>query len=113
LKNAENIDEYASQFDQFDLKVVEEIKGFYLNQLLTKHMIYVGYSVSYENNFLFGEEENEDENLEEFSIEDIDIVISTNEPHRQHGRVINERSTHYPNVSKRSSSQKQNSKSAT
>jgi hypothetical protein len=28
LKNVANIDEYAVQFDQFDLKVAEEIKGF-------------------------------------------------------------------------------------
>jgi hypothetical protein len=58
-----------------------------------KHMIYVGYNVSYENTFLFGEEEDEEKNPEAFPIEDIDTIISTNEPHRQHGKVVNERST--------------------
>jgi hypothetical protein len=72
LKNVANIDEYAGQFDQFDLKVAEEIKGFDPNQLFMKHMISVGYSVSYANTFLFGEEEDEDKNLEAFPIEDID-----------------------------------------
>jgi hypothetical protein len=44
-------------------------------------MIYVGYNVSYVDIFLFGEEEYEDKNLEAFPIEDINTIVSTNEPH--------------------------------
>jgi hypothetical protein len=80
LKNVANIDEYAGQFDIFDLKETKEIKGFDPNQLFMKHMIYVGYNVSYENTFLFVEEEDEDKNHEAFHIEDIDTFIITNEP---------------------------------
>jgi hypothetical protein len=106
LKNDASIDEYVGQFDIFDLKATKEIKGFDPNQLFMKHMIFVGYIVSYENTFLFVEEEDEDKNHEEFPIEYIDIVVITNEPYKKHGIVINERSSHSPNVSQRSGPQK-------
>jgi hypothetical protein len=38
-ENVANIDEYARQFDLFDLKMEKEIKGFDPNQLFMKHMI--------------------------------------------------------------------------
>ena len=81
LKNVANIDEYAVQFDQYNLKVANEIKGFDPKHFFMKHMIYVCYNVSYENTFLFGEEEDDDKNPKEFPIEDIDTIIITNEPH--------------------------------
>jgi hypothetical protein len=106
LNNVANIDEYATQFDQFDLKVEEEIKGFDPNQLFMKHMIYVGYSVSYENTFLFGEEEDEDKNPEAFLLKILTLLLVPMNHIGQHGRVVNERSTHSPNVSQRSDPQK-------
>jgi hypothetical protein len=45
--------------------------------------------------------------------EDIETVISTIDQHRQRGRVVNERSTHSPNVSQKSGQPKPNSQSAT
>jgi len=56
-------------------------------------MMYVGYSVSYANTFLFGEEEDDRQDPDAFPNEDIETIVSTTEQHRQHGRVVNERST--------------------
>ena len=44
LKNTTNIDEFSVQFDQFNLKKEDEIKGFDPNQLFMKHMTSVGYN---------------------------------------------------------------------
>jgi hypothetical protein len=41
-------------------------------------------------------------NLEVVPIGDIEVVISTNEPHRQHGKVGNKRSTRSQSTSQRS-----------
>jgi hypothetical protein len=108
IKNAANIDEYAVLFDQYNLKVENEIKGFDPNQLFMNHMMYVGYSVSYANIFLFGEEEDDNQDLQAIPMENIETIVSTTEQHRQHGRVVNERSTRSPNISQRNSLPKQN-----
>jgi hypothetical protein len=83
LRNVVNIDEFSVQFDQFKLKLANEIKGFDPNQLFMNHMIYVGYSISFANTFLFGEEEGDSQNPQALSIEkkqdDIETVISTTE----------------------------------
>lgn len=104
LRNVVNIDEFSVQFDQFKLILVYEIKEFYPNHLFMNHIIYVGYSVSYANTFLFGEEEGDIQNPQALSIEkiqeyDIEIVISTNDQNWHRGIVVNERSTRSPNVS--------------
>jgi hypothetical protein len=64
IENHYNINEFSVQFDQFHLKVVDEVKGFEPNQLFMKHnqlfmkhMIYMGYIDAFANTFLFGEEE--------------------------------------------------------
>jgi hypothetical protein len=41
LRGIAKIDEYASHFDQYDLKFAEEIKGFDPNHLFYNHMISV------------------------------------------------------------------------
>ena len=56
VRNVVNIDEFLVQFDQFKLNIVDEIKGFYPNQLFMNHMIYVVYSISFHRTFLFGGE---------------------------------------------------------
>jgi hypothetical protein len=92
LKNAANIDEFSIQFDNFNLKKEYEIKGFDPNQIFMKHMAFVGYSVSFSNTFLFEEEEDDSQNPQALLIEkkqeDIDIVISTIDQHRQHGEDL-------------------------
>jgi len=47
-------------------------------------MNYVGFSVSYINTYLFGEEEEEEDgnNPEEFPVGYLETVVSTNEAHR-------------------------------
>jgi hypothetical protein len=108
LKNASKIDEYAVQFDQYNLKMENEIKGFDPNQYFMNHMTSVGFSVSYANTYLFGEEEDDGKNPEAVPVGDLETVISTNEAHRQHGRVVNERSTRSQSTSQRSDTPKQN-----
>jgi hypothetical protein len=45
------------------------------------HMIYVSFSVSYANTYLFGEEEDDDKDPEATPVAYIETIISTNEPH--------------------------------
>jgi hypothetical protein len=115
LKNDANIDEFSIQFDNFNLKKEYEIKGLDPNQIFMKHMAFVGYSVSFSNTFLFEEEEDDSQNPQALLIEKkqeyIDIVISTIDQHRQHGRLLNERSTRSPNTSNKIGLPKQKSQS--
>jgi hypothetical protein len=57
LKNVVNIDDFSVQFNQYNLKSADEIKGFKSNHLFMNHVAFVGYSVSFSNPFLVGEEE--------------------------------------------------------
>jgi hypothetical protein len=69
VKNITHINEISVQFDQFNLKEANEIKGFDPSQLFMKHMTYVRYNVSFANTFLFGEEEGDSQNPQALSIE--------------------------------------------
>jgi hypothetical protein len=97
LKNTANIDEFSVQFDQYNLKKVDEIKGFDPNQLFMKHMTSWATMCSFANTFLFREEEDDSQNPQALLIEkkqeDIETVVSTTDQHRQWGKVVNERST--------------------
>jgi hypothetical protein len=101
-----HLDEISTQFDLFNLKKENEIKGFDPSQLFMTHMTYVGYSVSFAKTFLFGEEEGDSQNPQGLPVEklqeDIETIISTTDQHRQRGRVVNERSSWSPNVSQKS-----------
>jgi hypothetical protein len=55
------------------------------------HMVSVGFNVSYINTYIYGEE-SEENNSQEVLIGDIETIVSTNEAHRKHGRIMNERS---------------------
>jgi hypothetical protein len=57
LKIVKNIDEFLVQLNQFNLKLGDEFKVFEPYQTFMNHMIYMGYSVAFENTFLFEEEE--------------------------------------------------------
>ena len=50
------IDEYATQFDQYNMKFAKEIKGFYPNHFFHDHMVTVGLSNTLIDNSIFGEE---------------------------------------------------------
>jgi hypothetical protein len=64
--------------------------GFDPNQYFMNHMTFFGFIISYANTYLFREEVYDGKNHEAVPIEYLEIVISTNEPHMQHGRVVNE-----------------------
>jgi hypothetical protein len=102
LKSASKIDEFATQFNQYNLKLENQVKGFDPQQYFMNHMVSVGFSASYINTCIYGEEENDDNNSEEVLVGDLETIISTNEAHRQHRRVINERSTKSQSSSQRS-----------
>jgi hypothetical protein len=80
-----------------------------------KHMTSVGYSVSFANTFLFGEEEDDSQNPQALLIEekqeDIEIVVSTTDQHRQQGKIVNGRSTWSPNTTRKTILPKQKSQS--
>jgi hypothetical protein len=61
-----------------------QVKGFDPQQYFINHMTYVGFSVSYINTYLFGEEEEEEDgnNPEEVPVGYLETVVSTNEAHR-------------------------------
>jgi hypothetical protein len=44
---------FSVKFDQYNLKLAEEIKGFDPNHLFMDHILSVGYSVSFANSFIF------------------------------------------------------------
>jgi hypothetical protein len=52
VKIITHINEISIQFDQFNLKKGNEVKGFDPSQLFMKHMTYVGYNVSFSNTFI-------------------------------------------------------------
>ena len=67
------------------------------------HMTYVGFNNSFANTLLFEEEEGHSQDppaiIVEKKTKDIGTIISTTYQHKQRERVVNERSTHSPNVS--------------
>jgi hypothetical protein len=93
VNNASKIDEFAIQFDQYNLILEYLVKGFDPLQYFMNHMIATSFTVSYINTYIFGEEENDENNYEEIPIGDIETIISTNGAHIKHGRVANEKST--------------------
>jgi hypothetical protein len=115
LRSISNIDEFAVQVDQYNLKFAEEIKWFNSNHLLINHMKSIGCSVSLTNYFLFGEEEVDNHDPQTIFFEkktkDIDTFISIIEQNKKRERLANERSTRYPIGSQRRSPQKKNSQS--
>jgi hypothetical protein len=54
---------------------------------------------------MFGEEEGDSKTIQPFSIEkrdeDIEIIVSTTDQYKQQGRVVNERISWSPNISKK------------
>jgi hypothetical protein len=75
LKSITNIDEFLVEFDKLNLKLADEVKGFNPNQMFMNHMIYVGYSVSFTNTFLFGEEEGEARVLNQFLLKESKKIL--------------------------------------
>jgi hypothetical protein len=61
LKRITNIVVFSVQFDQLNLKLADEVKGFDPYQTFMNHMIYVGYSVAFANTLLFEEEEGDNQ----------------------------------------------------
>jgi hypothetical protein len=51
LRNASKNNEYAVQFDQYNLKLENQVKGFDPQQYFKNHMTFVGFSVSYINTY--------------------------------------------------------------
>jgi len=107
VKNITHINEISDHFDQFNLKKENEIKGLDPSQLLMKHMTCVGHNVSFANTFLFGEKEGDSQNPQmipdEKGQENIETIISTTDQHRYQGRVMNEKSSWSPDISKKHS----------
>jgi hypothetical protein len=95
LREIPKIDEYASYFNQFNLKFAEEIKGFDPNNLFYNHMVAVGLSPTMINTLIFGEEEGDSHDPlvqgvnKDFG--DIETIVSTTEGHKQRGKPSNER----------------------
>jgi hypothetical protein len=56
LKSASKIDEFATQFDQYNIKLGNEVKGFDPQQWFMNHMVSVGFNASYINTCIYGEE---------------------------------------------------------
>jgi hypothetical protein len=91
VKNASKIDEFVTQFDQYNLQIADLVKGFDPLQYFMNHMPLVGFSVSYINTYIFGEKENDENNFEEIPVGYFETIIR--QPQRQHERVVNEKST--------------------
>jgi hypothetical protein len=105
LKNTTSIDDISVQFNQFNLKITYEIKGFDPTQVFMKHVTSMGYNVSFVSTFLFIEEEGDIQNPQELSIEkkqdDIETSINTTKQYKHRGKFVNERSTQSPNTSQK------------
>ena len=55
LRGTAKIDEYATQFNQYNMKFAKQIKGFDPNHLFRDHMVLVGFNNTLTNTFIFGE----------------------------------------------------------
>jgi hypothetical protein len=117
LRGIAKIDEFASYFDQYNLKFAEEIKGFDPNHLFYNHMISVGISPALVNTLIFGEEEGDSHDPPIQGIKknygDIETIVSTTKHYKQRGRSSGERNAQSPIVSHRSVLPKINSQSTT
>jgi len=87
LRSISNIDEFSVHFDQYNLNLADEIKGFDPNHLFMNHMTFVGFIVSLSNSFLFEEEEGNGQDPQAVFVQKkpkgIEIIISTIEQHKQ------------------------------
>jgi hypothetical protein len=69
VKRISHLDETSTQFELFNLKQANDIKGFKPNKLFMTHMMPIGYSVSFSKTFLFGEEEGDSQNPQGLPLE--------------------------------------------
>jgi hypothetical protein len=97
LKGISKIDEYASYFDQFNLKFTEEIKWFDPDHVFYNHMVSVGLSPTMINTLTFGEKEGNSHDppihgVDKYS-RDIETIMSTIEHYKQRGKPSSERNT--------------------
>jgi hypothetical protein len=103
LRGISKIDEYASYFDHFNMRFIENIKGFDHDHLFYNHMVSVGLNPSLINTLIYGEEEGDshDPNIQEVDRNpgDIETVISTTKPHKERGKPSNEKSAQSPTIS--------------
>jgi hypothetical protein len=86
LRGTAKIDEYAAQFDQYNMKFAKEIKGFDPNHIFHDHMVSFGFNNTLINNFIFGEEEGDNHDPPAECIErkasDIETIISTTDQYK-------------------------------
>jgi hypothetical protein len=117
LRGTAKIDEYATQFDQYNMKFAKEIKGFDPNHLFHDHMVSVGFSNTLINTFIFGEEEGDNHDPPAECIErkagDIETIISTTDQYKKKGKPSNEKNAQSPIISQKSTLSKNNSQSTT
>jgi hypothetical protein len=66
------------------LKLADLVKLFDPQQFFMNHMIFVGFSVSYVNTHIYGEEGSKYNNYEEVFIGYLETIVRTNEAHKQH-----------------------------
>ena len=87
VKNITHINKIWDQFDHFNLKKENEIKGFYPKQLFMKHMTLVRYIISFSNTFSFRKEEGDSQNPQilpnEKRKDDAKTIINITSQHRQ------------------------------
>jgi hypothetical protein len=83
FRNKNKIDEFASHFNNVNLKYTEKIKGFDPNKIFVEHMLYAGFSNSFIQTTLNEEEEGNHHSSPIYKVGDLETILSTNEFHKQ------------------------------
>jgi hypothetical protein len=114
VKNISHLDEYTIQFDHLSLKEVQAIHGFDPKDLFSAHMSLIRYGSYFSKSMQFEEGGGDNQNLPEASLEntldDIEALDNTNEYYKKWGREETRKNPGSPNVSQKSTRQKQNPK---
>jgi hypothetical protein len=85
------IDEFASHFQNLNLKYAKKIRGFDPNGMFVEHMLTMSFSSSFIHTIL-GEEEYNNLGNPTHIVDDLEMVLSTNELYKQRGKSPSEKS---------------------
>jgi len=93
FRNINKIDEFASHFNNVNLKYVEKIKGFDPNKIFVEHMLSVGFGNFLIQTILNEEEEGNNQSTHVHDLGDLEIILSTNDFYKKKRKGPSERRT--------------------
>jgi hypothetical protein len=95
FRNINKIDEFASHFNNLNLRYVERLRGFDPNGIFVEHLLAVGFN-NYFIHTLLNEDKYNDENTHVPNAGDLETLQSTNEMYKQQGKGPGDKSVQSP-----------------